>query len=86
MRKVTTLLHVTSPGYHTLKFRMIDPGVVVEKLVVGFADPDAPHLPGKPAPAEPTVPASYLGPPESYYRTPCRSNAAAGAPAACASR
>ena len=86
VRKVTTQLHVASPGYHTLKFRMIDPGVVVERLVVGFADPDAPHLQGKPAPAEPTVPASYLGPPESYYRTRCRSNTAAGAAAACASR
>jgi hypothetical protein len=70
VRKVTTLLHVTAPGYHTLKFRMIDPGVVLEKLIVGFADPDAPHLPGATAANEPTVPASYLGPPESYYRMP----------------
>lgn len=70
VRKVTTLLHVRSPGYHTLKFRMIDPGVVLEKLIVGFADPEAPHPPGSTAPAEPTVPASYLGPPESYYRMP----------------
>jgi hypothetical protein len=68
VRKVGTLLHVASPGYHTLKFRMIDPGVVLEKLVVGFADPDAPHLPGTAAPMDPAVPASYLGPPESYYR------------------
>jgi hypothetical protein len=70
VRKVTTLLHVASPGYHTLKVRMIDPGVVLEKLVVGFADPHAPRFPGTPPPAEPTVPASYLGPPESYYRMP----------------
>ena len=77
VRKVTTLLRVASPGYHTLKFRMIDPGVVLERLVVGFADPDAQRLPGTPPPARPTVPASYLGPPESYYRMPSRSPAAA---------
>lgn len=68
VRKVTTMLHVTSPGYHTLKFRMIDPGVVLEKLVVGFMNPDAARPPGTAAPTEPEVPASYLGPPESYYR------------------
>ena len=69
VRKVTTLLHVASPGYHTLKFRMIDPGVVLEKLVLGFANPDAPHPRGTLTPGEPAVPASYLGPPESYHRT-----------------
>ena len=68
VRKVTTTLQVATPGYHTLKFRMVDPGVVLEKLVVGFANPDAPTFPGKAAPTGPTVPASYLGPPESYYR------------------
>ena len=69
VRKVTTMLQVATPGYHTLKFRMIDPGVVLEKLVVGFTNPEAPVFPGRPASAEPAVPASYLGPPESYYRT-----------------
>jgi Glycosyl hydrolase family 115/Gylcosyl hydrolase family 115 C-terminal domain len=68
VRKVVTTLHVATPGYHTLKFRMIDPGVVLEKLIVGFADPDAPRLPGAAAPMEPAIPPSYLGPPESYYR------------------
>jgi hypothetical protein len=68
VRKVTTILNVPSPGYHTLKFRMIDPGVVLEKLVIAFANPDAPRFPGVAAPAEPDAPASYLGPPESYYR------------------
>jgi hypothetical protein len=80
VRKVTTLLHVASPGYHTLKVRMIDPAVVLEKLVVAFADPDAPRLPGAAAPAEPsepTAPASYLGPPESYYRIPAPGSATA---------
>jgi hypothetical protein len=68
VRKVTTMLQVAAPGYHTLKFRMIDPGVVLEKVVVGFANPDALAFPPRAAPTEPTVPASYLGPPESYYR------------------
>lgn len=50
VRKVSSTLHVDGPGYHTLKFRMVDPGVVLEKLVVSQGDP---------AP-------SYLGPPESF--------------------
>lgn len=50
IRKVTSKLDVEAPGYHTLKFRMVDPGVVLEKLVVSQIPP----------------PPSYLGPPESY--------------------
>jgi hypothetical protein len=50
VRKVTSTLNVDTPGYHTLKFRMVDPGVVLEKLVVSQGE----------------APASYLGPPESY--------------------
>src|SRR6185437_7021526 len=53
VRKVTTMLRVAAPGYHTLKFRMIDPGVVLEKLVLGFINPDARPFPGAPAATEP---------------------------------
>jgi hypothetical protein len=52
VRKVKSSHTVSGTGYHTLKFWMIDPGVVLEKLVVDLGG------------AKP----SYLGPPESYHR------------------
>ena len=42
---------VTDAGYHKLKFWMVDPGIVLEKLVINFVP----------------VPESYLGPPESFH-------------------
>jgi Glycosyl hydrolase family 115/Gylcosyl hydrolase family 115 C-terminal domain len=50
VRRVKSRWNLDTPGYHTLKVSMVDPGVVLERIVVS-------HGPMKP---------SYLGPPESY--------------------
>jgi Leu/Phe-tRNA-protein transferase len=43
---------IKKSGAHTLKFWMVDPGIVLQKIVVGL----------------PEVNPSYLGPPETFIR------------------
>ena len=50
VRKVTVPLSIAAPGYHVLKIWAVDPGVVLERLVVSHG----------------ALPPSYLGPPESF--------------------
>ena len=52
LRRLTTTVKIAAPGQHTLTVWMVDPGVVIDKLVLDFT------------PAKDT----YSGPPESYRR------------------
>ncbi len=52
VRKVKTQMDVSGTGYHTLKFWMVDPGVVLQKIIVNTGG----------------LKPSYLGPPESYHK------------------
>lgn len=51
IRKTTTKHYINTSGVHTLKFWMVDPSVVLQKIVIDTGGE-------KP---------SFLGPPESYY-------------------
>jgi hypothetical protein len=52
VRKVKTVFTLEKSGEHTLKFWMVDPGIVLQKIVVDLGG----------------VKPSYLGPPESFHR------------------
>jgi hypothetical protein len=53
MRISRTNHTITKPGYHTLKIWMVDPGVVLQKIIVNTGG----------------LKPSYLGPPESFKKT-----------------
>jgi hypothetical protein len=51
VREVTVPLSIAAPGYHVVKIWAVDPGVVLERLVLSKG----------------TLKPSYLGPPESFH-------------------
>jgi hypothetical protein len=54
VRHVLSTHTIAEPGVHTLKIWMVDPGLVLQKVVVNMGG----------------LKPSYLGPPESYFRLP----------------
>lgn len=50
VRHVISTHAIAAPGYHTLKIWMVDPGLVLQKVVVNLGG----------------LKPSYLGPPESF--------------------
>ncbi len=65
VRRVATRHRLAAPGAHTLKFWLVTPGVVLERVIIDTAPvPDTPPAGRGPRPL-PGVRPSYLGPPES---------------------
>jgi hypothetical protein len=48
--KLKTNLNISTTGTHVLKIWMVDPGIVIDKIIIDFGG----------------VKDSYLGPPESF--------------------
>ncbi|MFO1449010.1 MAG: glycosyl hydrolase 115 family protein [Opitutaceae bacterium] len=65
VRRVTTSHRLALPGRHTLKFWLVTPGVVLERIVIDTAPVPVPAPGQRGARATPGVRPSYLGPPES---------------------
>jgi hypothetical protein len=57
VRHVMVPLSIPTPGYHTLKVWAVDPGLVVERLVLSHGANGA----------NGSLRPSYLGPPESFH-------------------
>ncbi|WP_069960922.1 glycosyl hydrolase 115 family protein [Lacunisphaera limnophila] len=64
VRRVATTHRLAVPGKHTLKFWLVTPGVVLERIVIDTAPVPATAPARGPRPA-PGVRPSHLGPPES---------------------
>jgi hypothetical protein len=54
VRTIISTHALTGSGYHTLRYWMVDPGIVLQKIVVDLGG----------------LKPSYLGPPESFHRAP----------------
>jgi hypothetical protein len=50
MEKLSTIIQITSAGYHTLELFKVDPSRVVDRIVIDTGD----------------LRSSHMGPPESY--------------------
>ncbi|MFZ5493760.1 MAG: glycosyl hydrolase 115 family protein [Verrucomicrobiota bacterium] len=65
VRRVATTHRLAAPGKHTLKFWLVDPGVVLERIVIDTAPVNPAALLPRGVRPVPGVRPSHLGPPES---------------------